>query len=261
MPANYAHYRFGCQLLPTLPANVRRPIQRFRRLFDMGLHGPDLFFYHNIFVDDSLKKLAQKLHGMTGREFFTMVCRRLRLEPTEAGQAYLYGLLAHYCLDSVCHPRINEATADGRIGHIELETEFDRHLLTLDGEASPETFDFSRHMKLTRGECVTVAALYPAVTPSNVLQSVQTMATVTKLLATPGSKRRALMQCAARKVANKFTPFIMGSQPNQNCAHLDEPLKSLYDQAAGLYPALLEQLTAHMTYNASLGEAFDKPFH
>ena len=60
MPAHYAHYRFGCQLLPTLPANVRRPIQRFRRLFDMGLQGPDLFFYHNILTDDALKKLAQQ---------------------------------------------------------------------------------------------------------------------------------------------------------------------------------------------------------
>ena len=261
MPANYAHYRFGCQVLPSLPANVRRPIQRFRRLFDMGLQGPDLFFYHNIFTDDSLKKLALKLHGMTGRDFFTMVCRRLRLEPTEAGQAYLYGLLAHYCLDSICHPAIGEVTADGKIGHIELETEFDRYLLTLDGEKSPETYDNSSHMKLTKGECVTVAALYPSVTPGNVLQSAKTFVAVTKLLASPKHRQRAWMQTASRKVIPKFTPFIMGEQPNRNCAHLDEPLKARYDEAAALYPALLEQLTAHMTYNASLGDAFGKPFH
>lgn len=261
MPANYAHYRFGCQVLPTLPANVRRPIQRFRRLFDMGLQGPDLFFYHNIFAEDSLKKLAQKLHGMSGREFFTMVCRRLRLEPTEAGQAYLYGLLAHYCLDSICHPLIQEVAREGKIGHIELETEFDRYLLTLDGETSPETYDSSSHLKLTKGECVTVAALYPSVTPGNVLQSVKTFAAVTRLLATPGARGRALMQKAAHKVVPKFTPFIMGEQPNRSCAHLNEPLKALYDEAAALYPILLEQLTAHMTYNASLGDAFDKPFH
>ena len=261
MPANYAHYRFGCQLLPTLPANVRRPIQRFRRLFDMGLQGPDLFFYHNILTDDSLKKLAQKLHDMTGREFFTAVCRRLRTEPTEAGQAYLYGLLAHYCLDSICHPAIGEMTADGQIGHIELETEFDRYLLSLDGIAAPETFDNSPHMKLTKGECVTVASLYPSVTPGNVLQSVKTFAAVTKLLAAPKEKQRRWMLSASKKVVPKFTPFIMGSQPNRRCSQLTETLKSLYDEAAALYPAMLEQLTAHMTYNAALGEVFDKAFH
>ena len=52
----------------------------------------------------------------------------------------------------------------------------------------------------------------------------------------------------------------MADQPNENCAHLDEDLKKLYDEAAALYPVLLEQLTAHMTYNASLGEQFDKTF-
>ncbi len=43
MPSTYAHYRMGAALLPMLPADVRRVIQRFRRLFDVGLHGPDIF--------------------------------------------------------------------------------------------------------------------------------------------------------------------------------------------------------------------------
>lgn len=260
MPANYAHYRFGSQILPTLPADVRRPIQRFRRLYDVGLHGPDLFFYYNILMDTPVGKLGNKFHGMTGREFFGMVCRRLRLEPTEAGQAYLYGLLTHYCLDSVCHPFIQEVTADGKLSHTELETEFDRYLLELEGNPSPETFDASRHMKLTKGECVTVANLYPTVTPGNVLKCLQTMAAVTRLLAAPRGNRRVMMQKAASAVASKFTPFIMGDTPNPNCAHLDEDLKKRYDQAVALYPVLLEQLTAHMTYNASLGEEFDLTF-
>ena len=260
MPAHYAHYRFGDKLLPTLPANVSRPSLRFRRLFDMGTQGPDLFFYYNILTDNAVDKLGKKLHTMTGREFFGMICRRLRLEPTEAGQAYLYGLLAHYCLDRTCHKKIREITEDGKIGHIELETEFDRYLMTLDGIPFPENFDNSRHMTLTKGECVTVANLYPSIKPGDVLQSVQTMAGVTKFLATPKGNRRAWMQKAAKKVVKKFTPFIMGEGPNRNCAHLDEELKTLYDEAFALYPLLLEQLTAHMTYNAPLGEEFEETF-
>ena len=260
MPAHYAHYRFGDQLLPTLPANVSRPILRFRRLFDLGLQGPDLFFYYNILTENHLQKQGKKFHAMTGQEFFGMICRRLRFEPTEAGQAYLYGLLAHYCLDRACHPLIQEAIEDGKVGHIELETEFDRHLMTLDGIAQPEIFDNSRHMTLTKGECVTISKLYPGIQPGDVLQSVQTMAAVTKFLATPKGNQRAWMQKAAKKVVNKFTPFIMGETPNRNCAQLAEDLKTHYDEAAALYPALLEQLTAHMTYNAPLGEEFEKTF-
>lgn len=44
MPANYAHYRFGVKAIPLLPAEMQRTVRRFRRLYDMGLHGPDLFF-------------------------------------------------------------------------------------------------------------------------------------------------------------------------------------------------------------------------
>lgn len=260
MPANYAHYRFGAQLLPTLPADVRRPIQRFRRMFDVGLHGPDIFFYYNILVDTPVGKLGNKFHAMSGREFFGMVCRRLRLEPTEAGQAYLYGLLAHYCLDSVCHPFVNAQTADGKISHVELETEFDRYLLVKDGKNPPQAFDSSSHIKLTKGECVTVSGFYPTATPRNILQSVNTMSAVAKLLATPQGTARTVFARAAGIAGDKFTPHIMGEAPNENCAHLDEELLALYDQAVARYPVLLEQLVAHMTYNALLGDEFTPNF-
>ena len=46
MPSSYAHYRFGTQIIPMMPADVRGPILRQRALFDMGLHGPDFLFYH-----------------------------------------------------------------------------------------------------------------------------------------------------------------------------------------------------------------------
>ena len=45
MPSTYAHYRFGVAMLPGLPGDVRRTIGRFRRLFDVGLHGPDIFYF------------------------------------------------------------------------------------------------------------------------------------------------------------------------------------------------------------------------
>ena len=47
MPSTYAHYRFGVGLLTTMPGDVRRTIQRFRRRFDVGLHGPDIFYYQS----------------------------------------------------------------------------------------------------------------------------------------------------------------------------------------------------------------------
>lgn len=261
MPSQYTHYRFGAQLLPTLPADIRRTCQRFRRLFDVGLHGPDIFFYHNILVDDSAVKLGRKFHNQTGTDFFPRVCKRLRLEPTEAGRAYLYGLLAHYCLDSVCHPFVNEQTADGKIGHTELEKEFDRYLLVKDGKRPPHTFDFSPHMKLTPGECETVADFYSPATPLMVSTSVKNMAMWIKFLQSPQGFRRNTLNAAIAVTGKKFSQFVIPRSPNHNCEHLDEPFTALYDQAFALYPVLLEQLLVHMDHNEELGEAFEKTFN
>ncbi|MBQ7800919.1 MAG: zinc dependent phospholipase C family protein [Oscillospiraceae bacterium] len=260
MPSHYAHYRFGTQVLATLPADVRRPIQRFRRLYDVGLHGPDLFFYHNFLAKDTVVALGLKYHHQTGREYFTRVCKRLRLEPTEAGIAYLYGVLAHYCLDSVCHPFVLEQTAGGMISHTELETEFDRYLLTLDGKEQPHTFDNSRHMKLTRGECVTVSEFYPPATPDNVLRSLKSMTWFTKNTAVPEGAKRGALKKGLSLTNPAVRGMLMPTRPNRACAALDEPMLALYEQAVALYPKLVEQLMAHMTYNAVLGDDFGKTF-
>ena len=260
MPSAYAHYRFGTEILPGLPADVRRPIQRFRRMFDMGLQGPDPFFYYNILMNTPVGSLGKKLHAMTGQEFFAMVCRRYRQEPTEAGEAYLYGLLCHYCLDSLCHPFIREISAEGKIGHTELETEFDRFLLAADGKTPPHTHDRSRHITLSKGECVTVSGFFPPATPADIHRSVSHMAAILKFLASPRGPKRTALNAAISITGDKFSQHVMPPMANPNCAHLDEELMGLYQKALEAYPALAEQLTAHLTYNATLGEAFAAPF-
>lgn len=256
MPSYYAHYRFGAKVLPLLPPQAQRSVRQFRRLYDAGLHGPDIFFYHNILFRDSVVALGYKFHSISGEEFFTEACNRLRSESSEAALAYLYGVLAHYCLDSLAHPFVLEQTHDGGIGHVELETEFDRYLLQLDGNRQPNTFDLSPRIKLTAGECETVSQFYDT-TPIAVGTSVRIMAACVKLLAMPnGNLRRMVERCAGSKLGQHF----MGRTPNKGCAHLDEPMLALYDQALAAFPAMAEALTAHLDHNAPLGELFEATF-
>lgn len=261
MPSNYAHYRFGTQVLASLPADVRRPIQRFRRLYDVGVHGPDLFLYHNLMAKTIPGMLDGKFHHQTGRDFFTRVCKRLKQEPTEAGLSYLYGVVAHYCLDSVCCPFIFEQSQVRQISPRELETEFDRFLLLLDGVEEPHTYDCSRHIRLTKGECVTVSQFYPPATPDIVHQSVQHMARLTKTLTAPEGVKRTTVQKLLTLTAPVIKGLVMPTHPNYKCTDLDAQMLALYDRAMELYPILVEQLMAHMTYNGLLGEDFAATFH
>lgn len=260
MPSTYAHYRFGTQMLPSMPGDARRTIQRFRRLFDVGLHGPDIFFYNSPLLKTVTDALGSKYHNQTGEEFFTRVCRSLRVSPSEAGIAYLYGVLCHYCLDTVCHPYVNEVAAKGEVTHAQLETEFERLLLERDGKIPACSFDMSASLQLTPGECETVARFYPPASANQVKDSVKSMAMFTKLFATPEGVRRTMVGKGIRTVSKSHVGMFMAEKPLPLCLPYLPDLEKCYDRAVAQFPEMLAQLQAHMTYSAPFGEEFKGSF-
>lgn len=249
LSASFAHYRFGKALLPLLPPQAAQDVKRFRRLYDMGLHGPDIFFYHNPIMTTQAGSLGKKFHRMSGADFFRHGCAIAR---TEAHRAYLYGLLAHYCLDSQIHPYVHECVAAGKVRHVEMEVEFDRFLMEADGILSPHTYDQTGHMKLTRGECATVAEFY-GTSASAVRRSVGNFSIASKLL--------TLKWRNAMKKVLSVTPEAVADQqmyecPNPRCVTLNPGQQERYDRALKRYPMLLEQLLQHMETGIPLGEDF-----
>lgn len=254
MPANYAHYRFGKKVLPQLPADVRQCIQRFRRMYDLGLYGPDFFFFYYPFLKTETRELGKVFHRQSGQEFFAHACKAVT---SEAARAYLYGLLGHYCLDSRCHPYINQLVQIGEAKHVSLESAFERRLLVADGEKNPRTFDLSKRMKPTRGECMTISEFYPGTSGGAVSQSFGSMAYFTKLLADPSREGRV-------KLFGRFYPSL----PEHGIPEEEEEtlmpylleLQELFDQAVQDYPCLLAGITAHLREDAPLGEEFAPAF-
>lgn len=257
MPSHYAHHRFGSEVLPSIPAGRQRQIQRFRRLYNIGLQGPDLFFYFNPFLNTEIGSLGRQYHRMTGREFFTQACDILRNNPSEGGTVYLYGLLGHYCLDSLLHPFVHAHTDDGPIGHVELEVEFDRSLLQLDGKLPPQTHRMSKYYKITRGECVTVAQFFPPATPAAIHLSTRNMMRSDWFLA---GKNRKLLQTLLRATPISVSQQLMQDPANHKCLHLNEAMLERYKDALLRFPSLLTQLTAHLQDGTPLGADFEAAF-
>lgn len=254
MPASYAHYRFGKRLLPTLPSHVRQTIQRFRRMYDLGLQGPDFFFYYNPFMSTVTGQLGTAFHQQSGQEFFSKACKAAS---SEAAEAYLYGLLAHYCLDSVCHPFINQLVTIGEAEHVALESEFDRFLLVRDREPSPHTFDMSKFFRVTRGECMTVANFYPGSTGSKVSRSIRFMGLFTKLLCHPNQKLRTAV---LKKTKPSLISYSIPAEENPALAIYVRELHDLYSQAMERYPILLQQLLEHLRKEEPFGDDFSQSF-
>jgi len=254
MPGNYAHQRFGRQILSAMPAEARQCVQRFRRMYDMGLHGPDIFFYYNPYVKTAAGALGKTYHRKTGREFFPAACAAAR---SEAARAYLYGLLAHYCLDSCCHPYVRSIAQIGEASHVGLETEFDRFLLALDKEPSPETYDTGKRLKLTRGECMTVAEFYPPATGGQVSVSVSSLRFSTKFLSSPNWHWR---EAVLKRIKPVLLEYRVPERENPELAPYIAELKTLYDAAVENYPRLLTRITDYMGAGEPLGEEFDPDF-
>ncbi len=219
-------------MLRLMPADVRGTAKRHRQLFDVGLHGPDpLFFYRSVFPG-KVRRLGRKFHMQTGGEFFSRVCRNLRLEPSEGGQAYLYGVLCHYALDAQCHPLVTQTNGEDPLGHLQMELEFDRFLMDLDGTCPPGEIHLAEHMTLTDQECGIVSRFYPGTDKYIFRMSVKRMARVQKIT----------------------------QAPNPEWIHWNQPLLERYRQAAEEFPDMLLKLIAHLLYNAPLGEEFHPVF-
>lgn len=254
MPAFYAHYRFGKQLLPQLPPDVRQCAHRFRRMFDMGLQGPDLFFFHNPLKRTAIRDLSGIYHQKTGEEFFTDACVRAG---SEAARAYLYGLLGHYCLDAACHPFVEKKTASGEVGHVALEAEFDRYLMEQDGIASPHTHDLTPRMKLTRGECMTVAEFYPEASGGDISRCLHLMVMLHKLSA---DKKRTRTEAILKRLNPGLCNGLIPEEGSEFYARMDSELRARYNQAQKHYLVLLAQLQAFLKDGSPLGEDFQPDF-
>lgn len=257
MPSFYAHARFGREAAKILPEPLQRSLQRFPQLFHVGCYGPDFFFFYLPMFKTKLGALGIRYHRQPGKEFFEAAAEQLRRSPSEGGRAYLYGVLCHYALDSRSHPLIRQASAEKNPGHTELETEFDRHLLTKDGRVPAHRQNLGRAMKLTWGECVTVSGFYPPATAYTVRVGVGSMSLVCGAMT---MKNRELLQTLFRLGGEHALQLVMSTRPNHRCAQLLEPLEQCYDEALALFPTLASQLTALLEEGTPLGPEFEDSF-
>ena len=69
MPAFYAHYRFGCDVLKQLPEDIRSICTAHRGLFDIGLHGPDIYFFYRPVLPNKVNRIGYAAHKRSGRYF------------------------------------------------------------------------------------------------------------------------------------------------------------------------------------------------
>ena len=253
MPSSYAHFRFGDRMLPVLGEDVCGLIRKNRRLYDLGQQGPDFFFFYRMGKDTPVRKLGRQYHYTSGSDVFGRICRELA-QPTEAELAYLYGLMGHYCLDSICHPLVARRTKDS-LSHNALESEFDRFLMETDGIVRPCRYNRGQFLRCGRTCSRVVARFYPEAEEAQIRQSLNTMSAVLGLLTIHGGAKQVL-----RLMGGANPGLLMGKTPDGRYAQTNREMLELFQEAQSRYPDYLRQLHRHLHDREPFGREFQAIF-
>lgn len=151
MPGFVTHYLFGQEAYKHLSSEPQKRILRTQRAaYQLGLQGPDLFFYYlPSYVIDG-HNLGSLAHTNETRHFFLGLLnsyQRIRNPiDRDIAKAYLIGFLGHYTLDTICHPFVYGRThyhgreKDYFSRHAYLETDIDSSLLSIKLHCAPSNF-------------------------------------------------------------------------------------------------------------------------
>ena len=112
MPGFTTHYILGMKAYNDMPQNnLKFIIAKYRWLYQLGLQGPDMFFYNlPVLRHRDHRNVGSYMHEHHVNDFFRCAFTRLSKiesrQQREEGLAFLCGFISHYIGDSICHPYV-----------------------------------------------------------------------------------------------------------------------------------------------------------
>lgn len=155
MPGFTTHYILGMKAYNDLPFNqLKHIIAKYRWLYQLGLQGPDIFFYNlPILRHRDYRNVGSYMHEHLVSRFFQVYLAELSRIPSrqqrEQALAYFCGYVCHYIGDSICHPYvygrirydIDSPSIQHHGLHAQLENDLDALLLRTYKKKKPSEFN------------------------------------------------------------------------------------------------------------------------
>lgn len=251
MPGFESHYFFGQEMIPLYPAKLQNTLKKYPKSYQIGLQGPDIFFYCISAYFTSEKNIGNIMHNHGTWAFFdaclTVRKRVISQKVKEIIDAYLLGFMCHYTLDTVCHPYIyyrtkhmehqNRESYDFGI-HVFLETDIDNALIRHFTHREPSQFKPWKTIELTAVEVRVITCFlyrvfsiaYPEheIRKSLITNALKSMAIGQKLLNDPFGRKKLI----ARKIEERFFghAIISSMVPNDHFQKYTDPLNLNHHQ-------------------------------
>lgn len=181
MPGFTTHHLFGEKTLSQLSQHsIKDLIMENRSVYNLGLQGPDIFFYCIPAYLFYFKNIGATAHTTTTSKFLSALLQSRKIFKTTAEQkiakAYICGFFGHYMLDTNCHPYVyyrshyHGATLEYFARHVNLETDIDTYLLKQTHHIKPSEFPKHKVIALNHSQRKVIATIlyyaYKKVYPS-----------------------------------------------------------------------------------------------
>ena len=248
MPSTYAHARFGADVLKelskydknTFAGSAAEVINQYRELYDIGLHGPDIFFYYEPLHSNEVSALGNELHEMSGREVLGHFAEIAGPREYKARKAYLYGFICHFALDSVCHRYVNQSSAEKKISHVGIESEFERALMEDDG-VEPMSHVLTNHIHPSLVNACVISRFFDEVGANEIQKTLKWMVWYHEFLRCPNTVKRGVIFNGMRLIGHgDLTGLLIPDKHDQRCSDSNAELKRLYGCAIPLAVRLIK---------------------
>ena len=262
MPAFYAHRRFGDLVVEQLPGEMRDILNEHRTQFDLGCQGPDIYFFFRPWKHNAVNRYGEIMHEEIARGLFERGVKVIkRFGMNSATAAYVYGVVCHYALDSEAHPYVSEMMIKEKVGHIEIEEEFEKYCMRLDG-VNPFSTDLSKMVPTDKQTVDAIKPLYPGATWAQTREALCELKAIKKIVCQPtavGQDRvNAILRKAGLYEAHKGQMNQMID--NLSCTESNIGLEEKLQGAIPVAVDLIAQMNAAVKSGTPLGERFDRNF-
>ena len=263
MPAIYAHHRFGAEVAKALDGDLKTIVSEHYTPYQIGLQGPDIFFFYRPWSKNKVSAYGNHLHAVSALPFFEHALRVARKKGRgSASYAYLLGFICHFALDSECHAYVEQMVKETGVQHLEIEAEFDKLLLRMDGQEGA-SYPAASLVPTDRRTAEALEPFYAkGITIDIAQQSLKDLKLVKRIFRRPGAAGQAVVNTVMKRmgVYEKMNGLMYQRRDNPLCGESSAGLLARYEGAVAVALYLMKQFDRALTGAEALDARFNRNF-
>ena len=262
MPAIYDHDTFGKLVSKQLPKEIQDIIKTYPSAFRIGLQGPDPLFYHRPYASNDVKKEGSRMHRESCASFLQKTMHHVKKEGVNSKEfAYLLGFLCHFTLDSECHPYIDAYIEPRNLGHLFLESEFEKYMMRKDG-IDPIHTDISNIIPTDMQTAKAMSVFYETLDETSAQKVLKEMRREKRLLYTPYLWKEKLFVKVFKMIGHfdDMGGLLLQSEDDKRCDESNAYLYKKLHESVPLAVSLLKNIYEVIQDKAELSPRFYRNF-